>query len=117
MSKDKLVIEFDLFFPLSVIDYLNTKSSVNLYSLSNLNLLLVIVWQKDKKRKLSWALISPKVLIYFSLISKSIFLVCVTITQLLVVTQVYVLVNFINMYLHKDIKKCAKFEVGKKMSK
>ena len=34
-----------------VTDYLFIKTSVNIYCLSNLNQILVILWQKNKKRK------------------------------------------------------------------
>ena len=51
MSMDKLVNEFKSACSFCVIDRFCIKPSVNLFSTSNLNQLLVIVWQKDKKKK------------------------------------------------------------------
>ena len=58
MSTDKLVNEFKSAFSFSVIDRFCIKPSVNLFSISNLNLLLVIAWQKNKKRKIDCDLTS-----------------------------------------------------------
>ena len=52
MSKNKVDHwQNNLLLSKRVTDYLFIKTSVNIYCLSNLNRILVILWQKNKKRK------------------------------------------------------------------
>merc|ERR1739846_203942 len=83
MSKDKVTPKVQSLSSRGFIELLSRRIGVKLFSILSLKRLLVIVWQKDKKRKQD----------YCESLSSSI----------------------TNMYLHKNIRKCAKFEIDKKL--